>query len=204
MRRTSPFANVGAAVLMLMWAMCSLGGCLAEPDEPVDTPEPAEDEEVFTSTTIDLDQGGIIVGQFTFTRAQQEQRRLNAELARDGLGRSSDAVMTEDADCWTPLFNGTNLLRLYDQINYTGNVLCFIGSGYVDLGSYCRGTPVCLTDWEGAVRSYKTGTASASFSPDGACCSICHSAADQTNVPDAGACEEAAIYAHRGGGCVAC
>jgi hypothetical protein len=198
--------GVFACMTMVSFSGLSvLGGCLAA-DEQVDEAEPdAAEEEVFTATTVDLDQGGIIVAQRTFTRAEQLENKRRAEkLAREGLGSSADAI-SQDTDCLTPApYYGANLLRLWDDENYTGNVLCFAGVGIANLADYCRPTPpfTCLDNWVGEVRSFKTGSYSAEFDDEFYCGDSCGYVADSSLVDDASTCVEGASYVWRDGqGC---
>jgi hypothetical protein len=59
-------------------------------------------------------------------------------------------------------------LRLFDQENFAGNEICFVGGNgnmWLDLRSYCRimrppigiVAPMCLATWAGGVRSYYAG-----------------------------------------------
>jgi hypothetical protein len=54
-------------------------------------------------------------------------------------------------------------LKLFDGPGYTGNAICFSGSGFIDLSAYCRlrfcwaGTCSCRSSWAGAVQSYWGG-----------------------------------------------
>lgn len=149
-------------ILALFCVTGMLGGvgCLA-PETEVDATE-AEDP-VFTVTVVDLDQGGIVVAEYTERLSEQIARRdleINDGTLNDELGRTADAIYQ-----WSPC-NSTHL-RIYDQTFFTGNSICF--GGYTGVGDLAN------WGWENRTRSFTTGSYPATFTFNelGASCGAC-------------------------------
>jgi hypothetical protein len=113
--------------------------------------------------------GSRSVTQEVITAAQQaaELAQAQIDLADRQAGRHvANAVTITDCS------NFLTATKLFDQSNYTGNELCFLGDtpldgGFELLGNFCRlfirlpsGGRVCARTWQGAIQSLWTGQAS--------------------------------------------
>ena len=187
-------ALCGFALVSLAGSL-SLLGCLAPEDDSAEVEEVDAEEEIYTVTIVDLDQGGAVIEQHAITKTEQEaNRKHDEELARAGLGSSSDAL-SHDSNCSS---NIAIRLSLYDQANYGGNVICFTGTGtFATLANYCRVFNLggCYDYWNDEVRSYRPGAESMQLSVSSACGSAC--ANTSTSSPNAGSCGTTAEYVWR-------
>jgi hypothetical protein len=113
--------------------------CVSTPleDDPSSVDETVLDE-VFTATSVTRhDDGTVTITQRQVTLAEQIADREVENQRQEGLARGAiPYVLTQDGAC------SSSSLRLFDQSNYVGNVICFSGSGSTDLSAYSR-TVVC-------------------------------------------------------------
>jgi hypothetical protein len=178
----------------------SASGCMVE-DESAPTEIEEGEDEVYTVTAVELDEvnGNRVVGTYTETLSEQLERNARlAELEEQGLGQDAQAI-SHTNPCLAGMFVGQQII-IYDATNYTGNMICFTGTGIADLNSYCRTSlwGQCLDNWGGNVRSFKTGNEAARFGqissgadPTQLCCDWdCDARGDNTNVTPASACEQ--------------
>lgn len=183
------------AMTRLLASFCVAGlvgsvGCLA-PESEVDTTE-AEDP-VFTVTVVDLDQGGIVVAEYTERLSEQIARRdleAHGGAIDEALGTTSDGLYR-----WFPC-NSLHL-QMWDATNYTGNRLCLGGTGLAPLSTW---------GWSQRVRSMKTGNTAVRFGPTNVlCCQSCPARSANQNVSNA-ACEsdETWLWRNEYGTCGPC
>ncbi|MCC6555075.1 MAG: hypothetical protein IT372_19070 [Polyangiaceae bacterium] len=185
-----------ASQLVGLSLIAASAACVADTSEPGIESIDVDADEVYTRTIVHLAEDGTErVVQVQITRA--EQLREPAELAaiasgeREGLGTAAQAI-SQDFSCLD------TSIQMYDQTNFTGNEICFSGSGATYLYNYCR-TGDCMLRWNQAVRSYKSGTASGLFSyrPYFTCGSsqgTCNQFASNTDYNSATSCEQNANY----------
>jgi hypothetical protein len=144
---------------LLLVAM--LTACTVGTDEPSITADP---NALVTRTVVVLNSDGtesVTQTQITVAEQQAELAR-NQALEEEYLTRPEGVAFADppvrDGSCsWYSL-------KLFDQPTYAGNYICFSGSGFVNLGNYCRATcapgKLCLCGgrWAGAIRSYWSGS----------------------------------------------
>lgn len=139
--------NALVAMLALGVAACAV----SEPNESTS----AEPAATFTRTIVHIQANGTeTVEQTTVTAAEQraEQDARARILSGDASMRGGVAdLVALDAGC------AASSMWLFDQTGLAGNEICFFGSGYVNLASYCRGSS-CSSTWSKAVRSYWAGS----------------------------------------------
>src|SRR5688500_11403720 len=155
MTRAGWLERLFAGLMAMMVSAVAAAGCLGE--ESIDEVEvddvSAEGEEVFTVTVVDLDQGGIVVNQYTETLSERQARESGVI---DDEYAASRAAISEVTCVGGDL--GAPMLRLYDQTSYGGNAICFNGTGVADLRDYNRYFALGQWfKWDGAVRSFKSG-----------------------------------------------
>jgi hypothetical protein len=166
MRVASPGRRKGITMKLFPTISCSLtlAACVAG-----DAPEAAPDQPSYTRTVVRIaNDGSRSVTQEVVTQSQQAAEVAQAH--RDPGDRRigypvADAI--ERVDC----SNFLTATKLFDQPNYTGNELCFLGDtpqdgDYELLGNFCRlfirgpgGRLVCARTWQGAIQSLWTGQA---------------------------------------------
>lgn len=147
--------------LSLLLVALFTNACIATTDSSVDN---SSDGDQVTRTVVHLnDNGTQTVTQQTITVVEQQ-----AELARNqrleeeylsqpkGVAYATDPPVTDPGCSWYSL-------KLFDGTGYTGNYICLTGSGYANLSSYCRtmscaGRLCVCSGWNGAVRSYWSGS----------------------------------------------
>jgi hypothetical protein len=181
--------KVTAAVLVGLTFVFTQFGCLEEaPSDPEEDEIVDPLDEEFTVTVVDLDLGGVVVAEYTETLRMQLSDQVT-----EGLGQASSELTVAGLVTCTNLF-GT---RLYENTNYTGTSICFVGSGNVDLQTL---------GWNARVESMRIG-ATGTFvqwntSTLYACCQGCNArTADDSNMT--ADCEANKRYFSRNS-CTAC
>jgi hypothetical protein len=148
--------NALFATLALGVAACGVADPGADPVQ-----SPSAEPDTFTRTVVHIQADGTeTVEQTTITAAQQRaeqdaRARILGGKASAPAGESD--VVTHDTGC------AASSMWMFDQTSLAGNEICFFGSGYVNLASYCRGVS-CPSSWSKAVRSYWAGSDSGLFS----------------------------------------
>jgi hypothetical protein len=130
-------------------------GCIGDPEV---------DDATYTRTIVRIaDDGTTAVTIESITAAEQQVERETAASAH-GL------VAVESCENW-------NATKFFDQVAFTGNELCVIGSGSGRLDRYCRirlgPKGPCARTWSMATRSVWTGVSnlwmSSVYHTGGAC-----------------------------------
>ncbi len=135
--------------------------CVMDAEEPGDIDLAAAEVEIFTRTIVTLhDDGTETVEQRAVTLdaqlGDQDLRELRLVGEYEGLGTAADAI-SRDTGC------AGSAIWIFDQANLTGNEICFVGAGTVNLASYCLDS-ACSDQWDKNVRSYWAGVDSGLFS----------------------------------------
>lgn len=173
--------------------------CMMDAEEPgdLDADVAVEAEaEVFTRTIVTLHDDGtetIELRDVTLEEqlGDQHLRELRLGSQHDGLGTTADAI-TRDSGC------AGSAIWIFDQANLTGNEICFVGAGVVDLENYCR-TYRCGDRWGQNVRSYWSGVDFGLFSiGSGFTCGggqgTCSNFSQYEQVTTADSCEQQARF----------
>jgi hypothetical protein len=183
-------------------------GCFEAEEGEADDLDIAELEvdPVYTVTRVDLDPSGnhkVTTGTITLSEQLAQHAAESAEVdSGDGVGHAQQAI-------FRTLICGSSTLRIYSLTGYTGDEICFTGTGTADLRDYCRimvGS-LCTDRWDGEIESFKTGDNTLRVYQDGddeylgLCCGSCSQRAASTDVTDATSCEDASNsrYVFRGG-----
>lgn len=179
----------------LLVAVSSLpfAACVAD-TSPGDTPAPAPAVGYTRTIVRTAPDGTRTVSQESIVPSQQaaEAAQLQRALDSPGAGRPiADAIAT------TSCSNFLTATKLFDQPNYTGNEICFLGatpqdSGFEVLGNFCRvvlrfppGHSTCVHTWQGAIQSLWTGQASLLVESQLGGCADILSAAEAQATPTA-------------------
>jgi len=166
-----------------------LAACLA--DAPGGDATASDPRAGYTRTIVRIAPDGTrTVRQEAISASQQAAEA--AELQRAPAGRPiANAVAP------TSCSNFLTATKLFDQPNYTGNEICFIGatpqdSGFEFLGNFCRtflhfppGRTICARTWQGAIQSLWTGQASLLVESQGGGCADVWGAAVAQATPTA-------------------
>ena len=123
----------------------------------------------FTRTIVEAHEDGtetVTVDHVTLAQQIEEREAEEASILAGGkLGSQSQAIGV--GGC------GTGTLRIWSGTNFTGDLICFYGTGLAAIGSYCRvyvsasgGPPGCFDYWDGNVKSVKTGDYAVLFTGD--------------------------------------
>ena len=174
--------------------------CMMDAEEPGDLDaDVAVEAEVFTRTIVTLHDDGtetIELRDVTLEEqlGDQHLRQLRLGGQHDGLGTTSDAI-TKDSGC------AGSAIWIFDQVNLTGNEICFVGGGVVDLNNYCRTSSnnLCFDRWSYDVRSYWAGVDMGLFSiGSGFTCGsgqgTCSNFTQYEKVTTADSCEQQARF----------
>lgn len=181
------------------------GGCLAADEDLVEPEHAAEAEAadpVYLVQVVDLDRGGEVVASAWVTESEQLERRARVEA---GYQEARDAI-SEDLDC---VQFGGGLLKLWNQTNYTGNQICFTGTGVADLNDYNWCVFQDCTAWTGHIRSLETGneffySGPTLVSGNISCCDNCTQIAANTASSSVSSCVQSARYISRDTACHIC
>lgn len=135
--------------------------CVVDGEEPGGLDVAAEEAEVFTRTIVTLHDDGtetVELREVTLDAQLGDQHLRELRLAgeREGLGTAVDAI-SRDSGC------ASAAIWVFDQANLTGNEICFVGAGTVDLEAHCLNS-ACSDRWGQNVRSYWAGADSGLFS----------------------------------------
>lgn len=139
-----------------------LAGACVEATEGI---APGQDRaEYVTRTVVQLNEDGTrSIRQQSVTVAEQRAELAASQRIAEhepsppqDMGAAPDPPVLDAGCSWYSL-------KLFDGPGYTGNYICFTGNGYVSLADYCRavrcGGRFCVcNDWNGAVRSYWSGS----------------------------------------------
>lgn len=134
------------SVLCGLALTASMFGCNApvESDSQGSDPEETTEGETFTETVVQLNEDGTQTVTTRIIDQAEEDRQValrdmtaavDAPDLPDGVGHASSAIATKDAGCVGASF------WLYDQLNRTGNKICFTGVGAVKLADYLDCNP---------------------------------------------------------------
>jgi hypothetical protein len=153
-----------------------------------------ETDELLTRTIVRTNADGtetVKIVQVTAEEMRAETEMRAALLAGRTDGRIQQ-TLSADGSCL-----GSSVW-INDQTNQNGNRICFSGTGWVNLGAYCRtwafngGFLTCTGYWEDNVRSYWGGEYSGRFANWYACCALgcteSYTAYQQVN--NAGSCAQ--------------
>jgi len=135
--------------------------CVMHAEEPGDIDLAADEAEVFTRTIVTLHEDGtetVELREVTLDAQLGDQHLREVRLVGEyeGLGTAADAI-SRDTGC------AGSAIWIFDQANLTGNEICFVGAGTVDLEAYCL-NGACSDRWGQNVRSYWAGVDSGLFS----------------------------------------
>jgi hypothetical protein len=187
--------NLFAVGFLSVLGTVSLSACMVEVDEAVD-------DETFTRTIVHLnDDGTEVVTVETVTLQEQlaelEEEELRRQGEYEGLGTARNAIM--NVPC------GEYTMTLWDKPGFTGNQICFTGTGLANLSTYCRAwvayipNPIvhCVAWWHNAVRSYKSRSHAGLFwkshDPSRWCSDECSMFYYDTSQSSASTCEQSGV-----------
>jgi hypothetical protein len=156
------FAVAGTTLVALGAAACG------ESAPPADVG--SDPNQVFTSTSVQLDPDGTsVVKRTTITLAQELAENAAREASRksststDGVGSVLEAIYVDSGCAGASLW-------IYDQPNELGNRLCLNGVGTASLSKYCRVSEavwvgshyvyICVSSWSLSIRSFWPGVES--------------------------------------------
>jgi hypothetical protein len=119
---------------LFLTSVALAGGCVdsVSSDDTSDTVTPVPDDTVFTDTVVVMGSDGSIDvrGPFSITAGEQRAQNELRRAVEAGEAEAPVASLVEDVSCSGQAF------WLYARTDWTGNRVCFLGTGSVRLDTY--------------------------------------------------------------------
>lgn len=146
--------------ILALALLSSLAACTTAIDDPSEDVG-VDDLPTVSRTVVRLAPDGTQTVDEDFITPAEQRDEIAARDAQLAQGRGAESAIAVDDGC------GGSSLWIYDNVNQTGNEVCFYGAGTAYLSYYrrsvCAGSTCYFGNWMNAVRSYYAGSSGGRF-----------------------------------------